>query len=45
MVSKEEKKILTDVNPWEMYELDRYLSQEIWFIPTKKLPIPFRRGC
>jgi len=29
MTSPEEKKILDDVDPWEMYELDRYLSQEI----------------
>ena len=29
MISQEEKKILDGVDPWEMYELDRYLSQEI----------------
>ena len=29
MISQEEKAILDGVDPWEMYELDRYLSQEI----------------
>jgi len=29
MISQEERKILDGVDPWEMYELDRYLSQEI----------------
>ena len=29
MVSQQEKKILDGVDPWEMYEWDRYLSQEI----------------
>ncbi len=29
MVSQEEKAILEGIDPWEMYEWDRYLSQEI----------------
>jgi aminopeptidase YwaD len=29
MISQEENKILGQVDPWEMYELDRHLSQEI----------------
>jgi len=29
MVTREEKVILEGINPWEMYEWDRYLSQDI----------------
>jgi hypothetical protein len=29
MISQDERRILDEVDPWEMYELDRYLSQEI----------------